>query len=52
MLPSNIFTVSAAGETELWMSEKGLKEKKEGTYVVFWLYPSTAEKRLYILFHQ
>lgn len=51
MLPSNIFTVSAAGETKLWMSENALKEKKEGTYVFFWLYPSTV-KRVYILLHQ
>lgn len=50
MLPSNTFTVSAAGETKLWMSENGLKEKKEGT-CVFWLYSSAAEK-VYPSLHQ
>lgn len=33
------------------MSENGLKEKKEGTCVVFWLYPFTAEK-VYHSLHQ
>ena len=51
MLPSNIFTVSAAGETELWVSENGLNEKKEGTCIVFWQYVVTAEK-VYPSLHQ
>lgn len=46
MLPSNIFTVSAAGEAKLRMFENELKEEKEGTSVL-WLFLFTAAKRAY-----